>query len=229
MAGASTAHALDIDAELARGIEHRRSYRKASALARWHEEDEGCKIGRGCGQAMLFRLRLGDLAFLRTRFAMGFKLAEAIFSLAAAIPARSPCEIAVLSAAICRPVSSADSMAESPPTSIFSAAWRCMARAASIGLPRIMDIIRAPKIHGDSAMIVPASARDDEGRFPLRRRRDTGVNPQPQAVQPCRRDGRSGRRLRRQKAGLQRQARHVRRACNPCRCGSRWRSSRRCR
>ncbi len=39
--GATTADALDIDAERARGVEHRRPFRKAPALAGWHEQDEG--------------------------------------------------------------------------------------------------------------------------------------------------------------------------------------------
>ena len=38
--GAAAAHALDIDAELARGVEHRRADRKAPALAGRHEQDE---------------------------------------------------------------------------------------------------------------------------------------------------------------------------------------------
>ncbi|CAI2934180.1 protein of unknown function [Aminobacter niigataensis] len=38
--GASAAHALDIDAELACGIQDGRSHRKPSALARWHEEHQ---------------------------------------------------------------------------------------------------------------------------------------------------------------------------------------------
>ena len=38
--GAPAAHALDIDAERARGIEHRRADGKAAALARRHEQDE---------------------------------------------------------------------------------------------------------------------------------------------------------------------------------------------
>ncbi len=45
---AAAADALDIDAERARGIEHRRADRKAAALAGRHEEDEGIGHAWGC-------------------------------------------------------------------------------------------------------------------------------------------------------------------------------------
>jgi len=46
--GAAAAHALHVDAELARGVEHRRTDRKAPALAGRHEEDERVgDVGRG--------------------------------------------------------------------------------------------------------------------------------------------------------------------------------------
>src|SRR5690606_37841387 len=44
----AAAHAFDINAELARGVEDRRAFRKPASLAGWHEKDE--RIGNVGGR-----------------------------------------------------------------------------------------------------------------------------------------------------------------------------------